>query len=313
MMPLLKLIRIKNLFFIALTEFLIWYFFVGTVLGYRGFSLQLSVLQFCLLVLATAASAAAGYVVNDVFDTDMDRLNRPEKMIIGTHISKTVAMRWYWFFTLLSVALGMYLAYSVDIIELGLINVFRSGILWYYSTEYKRQFFIGNFVVALVVASGPIEIAVYKVPLLIKEYRNILILTRTDFNVLFYFLWGFSGFAFLLTFIREIIKDLQDREGDRMAGCQTLAIQWGVKKSKLFLYALVLLVSIGLGSYQVYQVLRDDYVTFVYFFVAVQVPLYFLLYKLRKAELPSDFASASKLCKAIMFAGVCYSLLFYMF
>ena len=241
MIDFFKLIRYKNLLIIAVTQYLMRYCIIKPILDINGFKLQLDNFHFALLVLSSVLITAAGYVINDYFDTKTDMLNRPETVVVGKVISRRMAMLIHIILNIMGVGIGIYLSVKVGILALGLAYILASGVLWFYSTTYKRQFLIGNFIVAIFTAMVPFVVVIFEIPLLNQVYREILIQNSINFNNILAWVGGFSFFAFLATIIREIIKDIEDFEGDLAFGCNTLPVVLGIKTSKIVIISIILI------------------------------------------------------------------------
>lgn len=303
MIALLKLIRWQNLLIIAALQYLIRWFVVFPLVNANGFELQMSELDFLLMVFSTVFITAAGYVINDYFDRPTDMVNRPDTVVVGTKIKRRVAMILHIVFNVAGVLLGTYLAYKSGILAISVVFVVTAGLLWYYSTTYKRQFLIGNIIVAVLTAMVPLMVVIFEIPLLNKIYFEFLE-PGSDFMVIFYFVLGVAYFAFLTTLIREIIKDVEDLEGDNAYDRNTLPIVVGVKNTKIIILLLITL-TIASVFYIFFVYLRDHY-SFVYITVAVVLPLLFLALKLIKADSKKDYHFLSNFSKIIMLLGILY-------
>ncbi|MCK4746009.1 MAG: UbiA family prenyltransferase, partial [Bacteroidales bacterium] len=148
-MTFLKLIRFQNLFIIAATQYMMRLFIVVPILAVNGFEPQLDHFHFFLLVFSSIAITAAGYVINDYFDMKTDLLNRPSTVIVGRKISRRWAMILHIVLNTTGVFTGVYLSWYVGMPGFGLAYVLAAGLLWFYSTTYKRQFLIGNLIVSI--------------------------------------------------------------------------------------------------------------------------------------------------------------------
>jgi 4-hydroxybenzoate polyprenyltransferase len=179
-----------------------------------------------------------------------------------------------------------------------------TGLLWYYSTNYKRQFLIGNLVVSFVTALVPLAVAVYEIPMLNATYYDQMIARGGDFMVIFYWVLGFSVFAFVLTLIREIIKDIEDFEGDTAYGCETLPIMIGTQWSKVVVAGLS--VAVIASFFVLYSQFFNDKFS-LYYIVALTVLLLGLIFKVFVSSTKEGFHTASIFAKIIMVAGMCYS------
>ncbi|MFH1319826.1 MAG: geranylgeranylglycerol-phosphate geranylgeranyltransferase [Bacteroidota bacterium] len=307
MLSFIKLIRLPNLLIIALTQYLMRFCIIKPMLQINDFELQFGEFNFFLLVLSTTMVAAAGYIINDYFDTKIDRENDPSRVIVGKSIKRRVAIFAHIVLNVMGIAIGFYIAYQVDLIELAYIHIMWAGTLWFYSTSFKHKFLTGNILIALLVALVPLVAGLYEIPLLVKQYKEILITNNVNFNYIFVWIVGFSVFAFLTTLIREIIKDMEDIEGDRAYGSTTLPIIYGFQNAKIVVWILILLTIFLLGYIQVTHL--NDVKTFIYFLLAIQLPLVLLIYKLAAAKEKKDFHFASLLTKLIMITGILYTVL----
>ncbi|MGB1032764.1 MAG: geranylgeranylglycerol-phosphate geranylgeranyltransferase, partial [Flavobacteriales bacterium] len=181
-----------------------------------GTKLQMDHWKFVLSVLVMVLLAASGNIINDYFDLKVDRINKPEKVIVGKLVKRRVAMISHHALNALAVLIGFYLAWDSGMYWIGLVPIIMGTLLWFYSLKFKKAPWIGNFVVALMVAVVPLWAGVFEIPLL---EQVVGIHSCMHFNPFVWFtLGGFSLFAFWLTLIREAIKDLEDLEGDSRAG-----------------------------------------------------------------------------------------------
>jgi 4-hydroxybenzoate polyprenyltransferase len=257
-------------------------------------------------VLATVLITAAGYVINDYFDTKTDLLNRPEKVILGRKLNRRWAILLHIIFNTLGIGLGAYISFYIGLPVLTLVFVLITGILWFYSTTYKRQFLIGNVIVALLTALVPLMVLLFEIPLLREKYGLLMIELKASFNYVILWVVAFSFYAFLLTLIREIIKDIEDFEGDNAYGRNTLPIVIGVMNTKIVIITFILLTQFSL-IYVYFRFLKDT-ITLIYFSIFLIIPLLLLLYKIIVANDKKNYHFASSLSKAIMFAGILYAL-----
>ena len=279
---------------------------IKPILEVYEFNLQFSELHFFFLVMATVFITAAGYVINDYFDTKTDLVNRPETVIIGRVLNRRWAILLHVIFNTIGIGLGAYISFYIGIPMLTLVFVFITGILWFYSTTYKRQFLIGNIIVAVLVALVPLMVILFEIPLLNKEYGLLMKELRSDFTHIILWVSAFAIFAFLLTMIREIIKDIEDFEGDSAYGRKTMPIVLGVLNSKIVVITFILTTLFSL-LYINFRFL-NDLITLIYFIVFLIIPLVFLVYKIIVAEDKKDYHRASNLSKLIMLAGISYAL-----
>jgi 4-hydroxybenzoate polyprenyltransferase len=262
---------------------------------------QLPVGLFALLVTATVFITAGGYAINDYFDRKMDRVNKPQSLIVGRLIYPRHAMAYHLFFSITGIFLGTWVAYRSGQLFLSLVFFIVSGLLWFYSTTYKRELLLGNLLVALMTALVPFLVLLFELPLLARYYG-------TDFHELTdsLLIWtlGFSLFAFLLNFIREIIKDAEDFEGDQAYGKRTIPVVWGMKAVR-WLSIFLILVTIGL-LLVAWLFFIPDTTTLVYFLVVLIVPLLAAGIMLFTSDNQKAWHLISTLLKMIMLAGLGY-------
>jgi len=311
----IKLLRLPNLLIIAVTQYMMRYFIIGPFLAVNNFELQFTNFHFFLLVLSTVLIAAAGYTINDYFDTKTDRLNKPERVVIDKVISRGFAIKTHTILNVFGLAIGVYLAFYIDLPGISIIFLLASGLLWFYSTTYKKEFLIGNFIVSLLTGVVPLMVILFELPLLNEEYGELMKAVNANFNYIFFWVAGFAFFAFITNFIREIIKDAEDFEGDSAYGMNTIPIVLGIKITKVIL---AVLISVFLSVLALillrFVILTDsgfDYITSSYFMSLVFLPSFWILLKILNAKNSKDFHRASTWMKYIMLVGILYSIVVY--
>ena len=289
----LKLVRFPNLVIIALTQYFVRY---ALITNY-GIPHALNDFQFGLLVAATVLIAAGGYAINDYFDVRVDQINRQDDMVVDVVIKRRVAMALHFIFSGVGILISLFLAYKVGMIKLAIIQFGCGGLLWFYSTHFKKQFLTGNIIIGFLTALTVLVVGVYEiVPALTSETVN-------NSKGLFLIISGYSVFAFLSTLIREVIKDLEDLKGDRQMGYNTLAISFGERKARsiAILLSLVMLLLIIIVSYQLF---KDAVPQLIYITVAIILPLLYLIYVLSYANEKKNYSRASNLMKILMLTGM---------
>ncbi|MBN2523349.1 MAG: geranylgeranylglycerol-phosphate geranylgeranyltransferase, partial [Bacteroidales bacterium] len=235
----LRLIRLPNLVIIAITQYFMRWFILKPLLSVSDFKVQLNTLQFSLLVLSTVLIAAAGYIINDYFDRKTDLINRPGRVIVGRLIKRRYAMAFHIVFSTLGILAGTYLAYSIHRLSLGIVFIFATVVLWFYSTTYKRQVVIGNLIISMLVGFVPLMVLLFEFPLLVKRYELYILASGVNFSYLIFWVVSYTIFAFIVNLIREIIKDIEDFEGDYVFGRQTIPIAWGLQIAKWIVIGLI--------------------------------------------------------------------------
>lgn len=310
MMAYIRLIRLQNLVFIGFIQIVMQFAVLNPILQIFGFDVVFENSMLSLLIAATVLIAAGGYVLNDYFDIKIDTINRPEKQIVGNIISRRYAMILHQVLTGLGTFCGLLLAYFARSYTLAFIFIVVPGLLWFYSASYKRQFMIGNLVVSFIAALTVLVVGITQMAFLQKEFGKLIF--ETPIPKEFYsWIGGFALFSFLITWIREIIKDMEDEIGDREMECRTMIIKWGTKKTKLFLYGLITITCTGLLLFDRFFILFEGTLTIRYIIFGLLLPFVALSYLIFNAKSPADYHQASTLTKVIMLIGVLYGFIFY--
>jgi 4-hydroxybenzoate polyprenyltransferase len=306
----LKLIRFKNLIFIAFIQFAMRQIVLVPILQTYGFDSASETNMLLLLIVGTVFIAAGGYVLNDYFDVKIDAINHPDKQIVGNTITRNNAMIIHQVLTGIGVFSGLLLAYFSKSFTLAFIFIVVPGLLWFYSASYKRQFVIGNLVVAFIAALTVLVVGILELALLKKEFGKLIFETPIPGNI-YGWIGGFALFAFLCTWIREIIKDMEDEKGDREMECRTMPIKWGIKKTNIFIYSLIAVIIASLYYANDSFIAFPDSLTIRYITFGIVVPFGALIYLIATAKHAADYHQASTLSKVIMLSGVLYSFVFY--
>ncbi len=299
----LKLFRWKNLLIIALTQYLLRFCIIRPVYQIENVNLQMREFDFLLLVLSTILIAAAGYIINDYFDLKIDAVNKPDKIILDKYISVKRANLIYLTFNIIAVIIGFYLGYRVGALKLGFINLLSVFLLWFYSFRYKRLFLWGNIVVAFLSALVIVVVYLFEFFALCSN-PMMFIDVSGNMKMINVFVFSYAIFAFLISVIREIIKDIEDINGDVKAGCKTMPIIIGVKKTKKIVIGLILISMLALAYGQIALYHKNLMFVFLYLTFAVQVPFIYLLFTFYKSEDKKEFHLSSSFCKIIMLAGI---------
>ncbi|MES2591825.1 MAG: geranylgeranylglycerol-phosphate geranylgeranyltransferase [Bacteroidota bacterium] len=305
-----KLIRIQNLLIIAFTQYMVRWCLIYPILKVQSsyFTLQLSELQFFLLVLSTVMITAAGYIINDYFDVRIDKVNKPERLVIDKGVKRRVAMGAHMIINILAVLIGVYVSYTVGSVKLAFIHFICVSGLWFYSTTFKKQFLIGNVIIAVFTALVPFVVVLYELLLCYKAY---LPLDETlSFKSIWIYISGISFFTFIITLLHEIIKYIQGYEGDKEYGYNTMPVVLGKRTTKFIAVLIVIVILAFLAYYQFQQLEKKDFLTFYYFVFCLQLPLIYLGYKLLIADTKKAFQLAGNITKIVMLMGICYLFVF---
>ena len=306
----MRLVRWSNLLFLAALMWLMEKWVVTPILVKAAFGEQLPGYVLLLIILATVLIAAGGYVINDYFDVKIDRINRPDEVIVTRSISKPAAMRLSMTLSGIGIACGIVVAVLLKSLTIGILFVLIPGLLWFYSSSYKRLFMVGNLIIALLAGVTPMVVALTNVAVLQLRYETILPYTTLVHDI-YAWLGGFALFAFLLTWIREIIKDLQDQMGDRELECHSMPVVWGERWTKVFVTGLVV-VTIAIIGHLWWHILPFPTtwtsLSTRYIALGVVTPLLCSVWLLWSAKIPSDYKVCQQVVKFTMLIGMLYSI-----
>jgi len=305
----LRLIRYPNLIYIALTQFLLQYCVVAPVLEYNGEGPSLSWPSFFLLSLSTVLIAAAGNIINDYFDINIDIINKPEKMVLDKIINRRWAMAWHTIFNMAGVSIGFIVAWQIGHIYLGFTQVICSLILWFYSTSFKRQILIGNVLISLLTALAVVVVGFYEKQI----YESFEAIMSPTGRKLIQVIGVYALFAFVISLVREIVKDQEDMIGDAKDGCRTIPIVWGVEPAKRICYMLLLALQILILLVEIRIGFIGWWPAIIYLILFVQAPAYYIYTLLKKAHLPEHYHRVSSLVKWLMLTGILSMIFFKIF
>lgn len=301
-----RLIRLPNLFFIALTQalfqFCIFYPLYGDSLPDNDTR------NFIFLCAASLFIAAAGYIINDYFDINIDEVNKPHKMVVDKIIHRRWAIAWHFILSttgILLTGLGLYVLKQWYLI---LANMACVALLWFYSTKFKKSLLIGNIVIALLTAWSILFIFFSKVT--VGDAIDPGSASQPKF---FRFAILYAGFAFVSTLIREAIKDMEDMKGDAKYGCRTMPIVWGINATKVYIAVWMIVLIIMLVIIQVYILQFKWWWAVGYGVVFVLLPLIMIFLKLFKASTEKDYHRLSTQVKLVILTGILSMIFFYIY
>jgi 4-hydroxybenzoate polyprenyltransferase len=287
---LFKISRSWNLAIIALAQ----YFTVGFLVNRS----LLTDWHLFVLSLSTVTIAAGGYIINDYYDVKIDLINKPERVVVGRDIPRRYAILLHTVLSFSGVMMGFVLNWKI-----GAVNFMSAFLLWWYSNSLKRLPFVGNVAIAfltgtsiamvLLLHGGVLNYSDFSLSL-IPGWHTIII-PATVTMVLIYAL-----FAFFITLVREIIKDMEDLKGDNTFGCRTLPIVWGIRRTKNVIYILTLAFVMNVF---IVDTIAEP-LPMRYFAIFLFAPIAWLMIGVVRADTKKDFYRLSTLCKIIMVLGV---------
>lgn len=280
----LQLIRYKNLLLLIFMMLLFTSFFHKHIY----FSVNLA-----LLTISIICITIFGNIINDILDVEIDLINKPNRIIVGKHISKNKALKLSYLFAFLGTTSGIIISYLIDKLNYSLIFIFTTLLLYFYSKYLKKIALVGNLVVSLLIA-----LSIYLVFLFSESPNDSL---RNTFTFQFFNIFAF--FAFYINFIREILKDVEDIDGDYNQKLKTLPILIGRKRTQKTIFALtfilLILISFFTVSFSVSLIFR------LYTLFLIILPLIYFLYQIINVKSKKELHQLSTLLKIIMFFGLC--------
>ena len=299
-----KLVRLPNLFFMALTQVLFQFCIYHAL--YKDSVPPGDLLRFCLLVGASLFIAAAGYIINDYFDINIDEVNKPDKMVVDKLINRRWAIAWHFMLSTTGVLLTIIALPFLQKWYLILANIICVALLWFYSTNFKKQLLTGNIVISLLTAWTILFIFFSKFGL-----ADAFGAGNTTHHRFFRMALLYAGFAFIISLVREAIKDMEDMHGDAKYGCRTMPIVWGINATKVYVAVWLVVLIAVLIVLQVYVLQFKWWFAIGYSVIAIVVPLVVILFKLRKSVSPADYHRLSNLTKMVMLTGILSMAFFY--
>ncbi len=291
----LQVIRYQNLLMIAFMQLVFRFGF----LKLRGIIPALSDGQYLLLVLATIAIAAGGYLINNIFDQATDLINKPGNVVIGRGISENTAYNYYVALNIIGVGIGFYLSNLIGKPGFSALFIIISATLYIYATSLKQSLLIGNIIVALLLGISVIITGIFDLyPLVTNDNRDAL-------GIVFSVLLDYAVFAFIINFIREVVKDLEDVNGDYNQGMNTLPIVLGISRTAKVIFWLSLLPIVLVLIYcNQYFIANDLIIATGYALLFIVGPLIYFSIKIWSAKTQKEFHHLSKILKLILLFGI---------
>ncbi len=271
--------------------------------GSLGIQTALSDFHFALLVISTLSIAAGGNIINDIYDQNIDKINKPSKLIVGRKITEKSAYHWYIFTTAAGVFIGFYLANSVGKPNFAAIFIAIAALLYLYSSYVKGILLVGNILVSVLVSTSILIVGIFELlPAISEENRSV-------YAYAFSILMHYMAFAFLLNLIREIVKDIEDINGDKNGGLNTVPIAIGRDRATILVFSLGVISVMTIVGYM-YVYLYHSQTVILYFLALIVAPLLYFCIKAWSAETKKEYAFLSLLLKIIMFLGMSSILLY---
>ena len=305
-----RLVRWPNLVFIVVTQLLFYYFITIPVFNQYNSKPYLPVNILYLIIAASVLIAAAGYIINDYFDLNIDRVNKPDKLVVEKIIKRRWAIMWHLVLSFIGIVISFYVCLALDIFPsffdlfIGIANLICVMALWVYSTTYKRRLLIGNILISALTAWTILVLYVAEFPHWFKAAAEYKLNYNLAFAKLFKYAVLYAGFAFIISLVREVIKDMEDMEGDARYGCKTMPVVWGIPSSKVFTAVWLIVLICAMVIIQVYALYLGWWWSVAYCTAAIIFPLLWILQKLYKAQVAKDYHLLSNAVKLVMLAGI---------
>lgn len=291
----LKLIRYQNLLILAFMQIIVRYGF----LTHQNIPLALNHFQFGLLVLATVLIAAGGYIINDIFNLDSNAIHKPNLVLIGYDLSENRAYNLYFGCTVIGVFIGFYLSNTINLNTFAGAFIITAALLYLYANSLKQIIIIGNLIIAFLLAFSVIIIALFD--LLPVTFDG----NRAAMGLVFKILLDYAFFAFSISFIREIVKNLEDVAGNMEQDSNSLPATIGISNTTKIVFGIALVFTTYL-LYYIYQYYFINKLIFstIYTIIFVLAPLVYFIISITRARYQSDFKHLSRILKIILIFGI---------
>jgi 4-hydroxybenzoate polyprenyltransferase len=300
-----RLIRWQNLVFIALTQILFYYCIVIPSLPFN-YHLQAHALTprlFYLLVAASVLIAAAGYIINDYFDINIDQVNKPDRMILQKFINRRWAIFLHLLITVAGLVLSLYVSMKTSLIIIA-ANFACALLLWVYSTTFKKKLLSGNIIISGLTA-WTVLVLYFATNSNLRLAPGVTSEMSAGMNRIYKFAALYAGFAFIISLVREVIKDIEDMEGDARYNCKTMPILWGVPAAKVFVGVWLAVLIGALAVVQFYALQLGWWLSGLYVLLLVVLPLLWILRKIYVAKSAPEYHRISTMIKLVMLTGIC--------
>lgn len=266
-------------------------------------------MDFAILIVATLFITMGGYLINDLFDMQADGINKPGENQVGKKFAVARIQLLYWIFTIAGVLAGTYLSWTLNQINYALIFVFAAGLLWFYSERYQCIPVVGNIVVAFLSALSFGLVWLFEF-FALSNNAEVFAAVQSSFPLVNHFMLMYMSFAFITSLLREVVKDVEDTEGDSRFGCNSFAVVYGEKKSKLLAIGIAIAGLIFSVWFQASFFRAGFYYLFGYFILIDLLFLTAILW-ISQARKKSDYKRLTFFLKLIMLIGILSMVLVY--
>lgn len=290
----LRAFRWKNL---LITIFLLLAFRLGINEAF-GFPSALPDWGFALAVLSTLLIMSAGYLMNDIYDRSADAVNRPERAALFKTYSEEQLFNVALYLAATGILIGGFLAWHIDRWLYTALPVVTVLLLYQYAQRWKGQPLIGNVIIAFLAGLVVITLLAFDVLPTLTEDPEVM----DKFGGIIYIYLVFAGFAFYVTLIREIIKDLEDIKGDKKAGYRTLPIVWNERGARFIAFILIFVFTIFFGRFT--QMMFGEQNNAWVFVLGIFLFGLAGVWLLRPGERAVNYRLAQNVIKALMAYGI---------
>jgi len=251
-----------------------------------------------LFILSTVLITAGSYIINDYFDANKDLMNRPDSVIIGKIIHRHWAIACHSVLSALGVFIGFYLDFTTSTLLLGLINFGCTFLLFLYSISLKKTPLAGNVLISLLTAWTIYSCTWCNTAYILKEATRIDMAKITRMTLMY------GGFAFILSLIREAIKDMEDIDIDRKVNYRTMPIVWGNNASRIFVLVWMSVMGALLGSLFFYLLMSKRWIPASYCLIFVILPFVKIVKGFLQAKSPDKYLLVRSQIKWVMLTGI---------
>lgn len=256
-------------------------------------------MYFILLMISSVIIAAAGYIINDYFDLNIDLINKPDKLVVEKIISRRWVIFWHLLFSIAGILMGFYIDWKTNVRFLGFANSGCVALLFLYSISLKKKLLSGNIVISALTAWVILVIGWCETSNLLQQSLTGSFtekITRISFL--------YAGFAFVISLVREVVKDMEDIEGDRRYGSNTMPISLGINATKVFVSVWLVVLTSALLIVQFYVLMLRWWWSASYCILFIIVPLLYIFRRLFLVNTSSEYHRLSSLIKLVMFTGI---------
>ena len=305
----IKMIRLPNLIFIVLTQVLFHITVLDTILLPIGIRPTIDGWNFILLSVASVLIAAAGYIINDYFDINIDQINKPTANVVDKIVSRRWAMAWHFVLSGFGIILSAWLAWRTGLWYILIGNFICVLLLFGYSVSLKRKLLSGNILISLLIAWVILIICFSQINMPFRSLPGVSEASNKIIRIGILY----AAFAFISSLIREAIKDIEDLQGDERYGCRTMPIVWGVNAAKVYIAVWLVVILALLVILQVYVARFEWWWAMVYSIVFIIGPFVLIFFQLYKAKDQKDYHRLSNWTKLVMLTGILSMIFFYFY